>query len=226
MPIIAISRSSYLHGREIAEGVAAKIGYTCISQEELLDASQEFIMPDIKLIWNSLFILDRAIFWKYRYISYIRAALIRHLQKDNVVFHGFCDHVFLKEIDHVLNVKITADIEDRVKLIMEEHDGVSRKEALSFIKTIDGKRKRWCQKLYQIDISNNSQYDMTMNISKFPQDRAVDIICKIVKLNRFQTTPESQKRMDELLIPVKAGASPISGYKAGRIGSLSCLMEV
>lgn len=225
MPIIAISRSSYLHGKEIAEGVAAKLGYTCISQEELLDASQEFIMPDIKLIWNSLFILDRAIFWKYRYISYIRAALIRHLQKDNVVFHGFCDHVFLKEIDHVLNVKITADKEDRVKLIME-HEKVSRKEALSFIKTIDGKRKRWCQKLYQIDISNISQYDIAINISKFPQDRAVDIICKVIKLKRFQTTPESQKTVDELLIPVEAGASLISGYKAERIGFMSCLMEV
>lgn len=225
MPIIAISRSSYLHGKEIAEGVATKLGYTCISQEELLDASQEFNMPYIKLIWNLPLILDQAMFWKYRYISYIRAALIRHLQKDNVVFHGFCGHVFLKEIDHVLNVQITADIEDRVKLVME-HDGVPRKEALSFIKTIESKQKRWCQKFYQIDISNISQYDIAINISKFPQNRAVDIICKIVKLNRFQTTPESQKTMDELLIAAEAGASLISAYKEERIGFLSCLMEV
>ncbi|RLB85286.1 MAG: cytidylate kinase-like family protein [Deltaproteobacteria bacterium] len=225
MPIIAISRSSYLHGKKIAEGVATKLGYTCISQEELLDDSQEFNLPDIKLIWDLLFILDQAMFWQYRYISYIRALLIRNLQKDNVVFHGFCGHVFLKELDHVLNVKITADIEDRAKLIME-HDGITRKETFSFIKTIDSKRKRWCQKLYKVDIQNISQYDITINISKFPHDKAVDIICKIVKLNRFQTTPESQKTMNELLIAAEAGASLNSDYKAERTGFLSCAMEV
>ena len=143
------------------------------------------------------------------------------MKKDNVVFHGFCTHVFLKEIDHVLNVKITEDIEDRIKFIME-HDGIPRKEALSFIKTIDRKQKRWCQKIYRFDILNASQYDIAINISKFPYDRAVDIICKIVKLNRFQTTPESQKTMDELLFAAESQASLLSGYKAERAGFLSC----
>jgi cytidylate kinase len=160
-------------------------------------------------------------FWKYRYIFNIRAELIRHLKKDNVVFHGFCGHFFLKEIDHVLNVKITEDIEDQVKLIIT-HYGVSRKEAFNFIKTIDSKQKRWCQKIYQADMSNIIPYDITINISKFPQNRAVDIICKIVKLKQFQTTPESQKIMDELLIAAESGAPLNSSYKTEHTSFLSC----
>jgi hypothetical protein len=40
MAIITISRGSYYRGREVAEKLAAKLGYECISREILLEASQ------------------------------------------------------------------------------------------------------------------------------------------------------------------------------------------
>ena len=36
MAVITISRGSYSRGKEIAEKVAAKLGYTCISRDLLL----------------------------------------------------------------------------------------------------------------------------------------------------------------------------------------------
>ena len=41
MPIITISRCSYNYGKKVAEAVAKTLDYTCISREELLNASQE-----------------------------------------------------------------------------------------------------------------------------------------------------------------------------------------
>jgi cytidylate kinase len=184
MSIIAISRCSYTHGKDIAEAVATKLRYACISREDLLDASQEFNMPGIKLIKEIPNNLDQTSSWNDRYISYIRSSLLRHLKKDNIVYHGFCGHVFFKDIDHVLKVQITADLLDRVNLVMER-DGVSRNEALAFIKTMDAARKKWCQNLYKKDISNAEQYDIAINISKFSYRKAVNIICKAVQLKRF-----------------------------------------
>jgi len=220
MSIITISRCSYTHGRNIAEAVAETLGYGCISREELLGSSQEFNMPGIKLVRELPIILEQSIFNKYRYISYIRSALLRHLTKDNVVYHGFCGHVFLKGIDHVLKVQITADLEDRVKLVMDR-DGMSRNEALLFIKTMDDARKKWCQKLYKVDLTNISQYDVSMNISKFHPDDAVDIICKTALLERFKTTAISQKAMDELVIDSENGAKTFTYFEADRISSVA-----
>jgi len=225
MSIITISRCSYTHGRNIAEAVAETLGYGCISREELLGSSQEFNMPGIKLVRELPIILEQSIFNKYRYISYIRSALLRHLTKDNVVYHGFCGHVFLKDIDHVLKVQITADLEDRVKLVMER-DGFSRNEALLFINTLDDARKKWCQKLYKTDLSKMGQYDISLNISKFPRDRAVNIICKAAQLNRFKTTPESKKTMNELFINTEINPSEFSDNDVNRIISMACLMGV
>jgi cytidylate kinase len=225
MPIITISRCSYTQGKDVAEAVAKALGYTCISREELLDASQEFNMPGMKLVRELPIILDQTVFNKHRYISYIRSALLKHLAKDNVVYHGFCGHIFFKDIDHVLKVQITADLEDRVKLVMGR-DGLSRKGALLFIKTMDDARKKWCQKLYKIDLSKINQYDISLNISKFPLDKAVDIICKVAMLERFKTTSKTQRAMDELLIASDNGAKTLTDSEANRICSIASLIRV
>ena len=225
MAIIAISRCSYTHGKDVAEAVAKTLGFTCISREELLDASQEFNMPRMKLVRELPIILDQTVFNKYRYISYIRSALLKHLAKDNVVYHGFCAHILLKDIDHVLKVQITADLEDRVKLVMER-DGLSRNEALLLLKTLDDARKNWCQKLYKIDLSRMDQYDISFNISKFPRDRALNIICKAMQLKRFQTTPESSKTTNELFINSEIKQAEFSDNHVKRINLMAYLIGV
>ena len=50
MAIITISRGSFSKGKEVAEKVAAQLGYDCISREVLLDASDRFHIPEVKLI--------------------------------------------------------------------------------------------------------------------------------------------------------------------------------
>jgi len=225
MSIITISRCSYTHGKDIAEAVAKTLGYACISREELLDASQEFNLPGIELVRELPIILDQIIFHKYRYISYIRSALLRHLTNGNVVYHSFCGHLLLKDIDHVLKVQITADLEDRVKLVMDRDD-LSRDEALLFIKTMDDARKKWCQKLYKIDTSKICQYDISLNISKIPKENAVDTICKIAMLERFKTTSKTRRAMNELFIASDTGAKTLTDFETDRICSIASLMTV
>jgi cytidylate kinase len=225
MPIITISRSSYTYGKKVAEAIAEALGYTCISREELLNASQEFNMPGMKLVRELPIILDQTVFNKHRYISYIRSALLKHLVKGKVVYHGFCGHILLKDIDHVLKVQITAELEDRVKIVMDR-DGFSRNEALLFIKNMDYARKKWCQKLYKIDLSKVCQYDISLNISKFPLDKAVDVICKVAMLDRFKTTSESRKAMDDLLCTADARTETLTDSETNRICSIASLMKV
>ena len=117
MAIITISRGSYYRGREVAEKLATKLGYECISREILLEASQEFNIPEIKLvraIQDSPKILERLTHEKEKYVAYIRSALLKHVQRDNVVYHGLFGNFFLQGIPHVMKVRIVGDLEARV----------------------------------------------------------------------------------------------------------------
>ena len=50
MAIITISRGSYYPWQGSGGKIGPKLGYQCISREILLEASEEFNIPEIKLI--------------------------------------------------------------------------------------------------------------------------------------------------------------------------------
>lgn len=200
MSIITISRGSYSHGSEIAEKLAKKLGYRCISRDVLIEVSDEFNVSEIKLIRairDSPSVLDRYTFGREKYIAFIQAAIFEHLRKDDTVYHGFAGHFFVKDIAHVLKVRIIADMDKRIACMMAR-EKVSKKEALSMVKRVDEERKKWSQKLYRFDTWDSGLYDLVINIEKITIDDAVDMICRTVKLKPFHTTPESQKQMDKL----------------------------
>lgn len=211
MSIITISRGSYSRGKEVAEKAARKLGYECIARDVLIEASEEFHVPEIKLvraIHDAPSILDRFTYGKEKYVAFIQSALLQRLQKDDVVYHGLAGHFFLTGVSHVLKVRIIADMEDRVRLEMER-EGISRKEALRILRQDDEERRKWSQHLYGIDTWDPSLYDLVIHLRKITADDAVDIICHTVGLEHFKTTPESQKKMDDLVLAAEVKAALI-----------------
>ena len=209
MSIITISRGSYSMGKEVAEKVAERLGYECIAREVLVEASEQFNIPEIKLlrtIQDTPSILERFSYGRQKYLTYIQSTLLSYLQKDNVVWHGFVGHFFVKDIPNVLDVLIIADMESRIRAVMER-DRISRENALPYLKKVDEQRKKWGQHLYGIDLWDANFYDLVVHIKKIPVNDAVDLICRTVGLKQFQTTPESQKAIDDLALAFKVRAA-------------------
>lgn len=202
MSIIAISRGSYRRGKEVAETVAKKLGYACIDRDLLIDEMEEFHLPEIKMVRNILdatSVLDRFSHGKERYIGSIKAAILKHCQKNNIVYHGLAGHFFVRDVSHAFKVRIISDLETRVREEMER-EGIPAREARYILKKDDEERRKWALYLYGIDIKDSSLYDMVINISAITVDDAVDIIANGVNLACFRPTPESQKRIDDMAL--------------------------
>lgn len=202
MAIITISRGSYSKGKQVAEEVAKELGYEVVSRDVLLEASENFNIPEIKLkraLHDAPSILNRFTHGKQRYVAYIENAFLEHMQKDNVVYHGLAGQFFLKGVAHAVKVRILADLEDRVRLEMQR-ENISRAEALQTINKDDQERHKWSLNLYGMDTMDPSLYDLTIHIHKFTVADAVEMICRMAKLPQFQTTPESRKMMENLVL--------------------------
>ncbi|MBN1833613.1 MAG: cytidylate kinase-like family protein [Deltaproteobacteria bacterium] len=211
MAIITISRGSYSKGKEIAERVAERLGYECIARRVLLEASDGYNIPEVKLVRA---IHDAPSFFgnlsrkKEKYVSFIQAEILEHFRKDNVVYHGLAGHFFVKGISHVLKVRVIADLEDRVRLEMER-EGISRKEALEVLSKDDEERVKWSKNLYGIDTRKPNLYDLVIHIHKLTVEDAVDIICHAAGLPQFQATPESQRAIDGLALAARVKAAVV-----------------
>nr|WP_319395059.1 cytidylate kinase family protein [uncultured Desulfobacter sp.] len=209
MPVITISRGSYSRGKEVAEKVAAELGYECISRDILIEASEEFNIPEIRLVralHDAPSALERYTHGRERFVSYIRKALLQHIQKDNVVYHGLAGHYFLLDLPNVLKIRIISDIEERVKEEVRR-ENISEEKARYILKKDDDERRKWGLRLYGIDTWDSRLYDMVINIKNLSVKDAADLICSTVQKPNFKTTPESQKIIDDALLAAKVHAA-------------------
>jgi cytidylate kinase len=219
MSIVTISRGSYSHGKEVAQKLAQRLGYECLSREVILRASEHFNVPEIKLaraIHDAPSIFDRLTYGTERYLTYIREALLHHLVKDNVVYHGLAGHFFVYGVSHVLKVRILADIEDRVAEEMKRQ-GISAAEALAFIQKDDEERHRWSSRVYGMDTWDPQLYDLVIHLKSMGVDEAVSLIECTLKRPSFQTTPESQKAMENLFRAAQVQAALMDEIPSAKV---------
>jgi len=202
MAIITISRGSYSRGKEVAEKVAQKLGYECYAREVFLEASKEFNIPElnlVKAVHDAPSILERFSYGKEKFITYFQSALLKCFVRDNVVYHGLAGHFYVKGVSHVLKVRIIADMEDRIQIVMDR-EKIPSESAKELIKKDDLERRKWSQHLYGIDTTDPILYDLVIRVRKMSVDDAVDVICHTVGLDTFKTTAESQKAMEDLAL--------------------------
>ena len=214
MAIVTISRGSYSKGKDVAEQVAERLGYNCISREVLLEASKRFSIPEVQLIraiHDAPSILDRFQHSKQAYITYIRSALTHQVKGDNVVYHGLAGHILLKSVPHVLKVRITANLEDRIEAEMKR-ESLGANEARTLLLKDDQERRKWTKSLYGVDSWDSSLYDMVIRIYKLSVDDAVDFICQAAGRPQFKSTDASRHKMGDLAIACLVKAALVEQF--------------
>jgi len=219
MGIITISRGSYNRGKEIAQKLSEKLGYECISREILLEASKNFNVPEVKIfqaIQDAPTVLDRLKHGKKKYIAFIREAFLEHIQKDNVIYHGLAGHFFTKDIPNILKIRITANIDYRINVVMKR-DNVSNEKARELLNKVDIERSKWSLYLYGIDSRSSELFDVVMHIDCLKVNGTVDMLYDLAKRPCFQTTPESKKKLKDMLIAAKGYAAIVDKYPDARV---------
>lgn len=204
MSIITISRGCYSHGKEIAERVAAALGYECISKEVLLEAAQSFNVSETRLsssIHDAPGILERIMHSQERqhYLDCIQTALLEHVKNDNVVYHGMAGHLFLSGIRHVIKIRVIAQMEDRVALVRKMRN-ISPEEAVTLIAAEDHQREEWYHTVYKKDMSDPSLYDMVLSIGRLTIEDASELICAAAGRDSFKATAQSREALNDLAL--------------------------
>jgi len=209
MAIITISRRCFSHGQMIAEKVAEKLGYECVSREILVEAAHLFNVSEKKLLkslHDAPTILERITHGKTKYLAQFQAALFEYVKEDNIVYHGHAGHLLLTEIPQVLKVRILAEKEDRIALLQQKQN-ISRKKSSTVIESEDRNRINWTRYLYKTDINDPWLYDIVIKIGLLTIDDACEIICRAAKSKNYQTSPKFKQAIVDLAITKHVEAS-------------------
>lgn len=215
MPVITISRGSYSRGKEVAERLAEALDYECISREILVNASDQFNIPEIKLkkaLHDAPTVLERFSNGRERYISFFKTSLLSCIAKGNIVYHGLAGHFFLQGISHVLKVRINARMEDRVSEEMRREKNSSPEQVRFNLKKDDEERRKWGLSLYGKDTWDSRLYDMVLCVDSLTVDDIVEIILKTIQKEQFRETAESVAELQRrtMLAEIESQLLPLS----------------
>ena len=228
MGVITISRGSYSKGKEIAEKLAQKLEYDCISREILLEASDQFNVKEAKLIralHDAPSFLDRFKHGKEKFTAFIHEVFLGYIQKDNVIYHGLAGHYFARGIPNVLKVRINSAIEERIKEEMRR-ENISEEEARYLLIKDDEERRKWGMYLYGIDTKDAELYDIVININNITVNDAVEILFNIANRPCFQTTPEFRVISIDKFLAAKAYSAIVDKFPDAIVKSKDAVVYV
>jgi len=137
-------------------------------------------------------------------LAYLGAALCAEIKDEGIVYRGNAGHLLLKSVPHVLRVEIIESVESRAEAAIELSN-LSRDQALELIQRADEARAKWTRFLFHVDYLDASLYDVIINLDCTSISSACKIVCRAADLE-FQSNPESQKRMDDLILSTNVRA--------------------
>jgi cytidylate kinase len=187
-------------GKKLAELLAERLGYRCVSREIVIKAADDYGAPEDKLfeaVQKSLSIFQKLTFERERYLAYIQASLCEYAKDDNLIYHGHAGHFLLQGISHVLRIRLVAGMAYRIKAAMTQLQ-FSEKDAAKYIARVDKERAKWTDFLYGCDWRSPELYDLVFNLENTDLDFVCEIVAHAVKQPQFQVTSESATAMANL----------------------------
>lgn len=210
MSMITISRGTFSGGKALAERLAERLAYPCLSREQILgDAAREYGIAKEDL---AAAIGEPSAMWeqlpgkRMAYLKCVTASILQHAEQGRLVYHGHAGHLLLRGISHVLRIRVVADMEFRIKAAMNRLN-VGRDKALAEIESVDNKRRKWSRFLYGIDWEDPGLYDAVLNLERLTIDGACETIIRMTALDEFRMSAASQKALEDVTLGSRVWAA-------------------
>ncbi len=209
MAIVTVSRGAGSKGQAFARELAARLGYELVSREDVVQEAAKYGVPAERL---QKALLDAPGFWdrltseRKRYLAFVQAALSERARTDRIVYEGNAGHLLLRDVSHVVCIRLLAPLSLRVQTAMEA-SGMSRDDAVRYIENSDRERENWTRFLYGVDWLDPVLYDVTLNLRTLLIDGAVEAALAVVQRPEFAPSAESRRAMENLVLESRVRAA-------------------
>jgi len=203
MRIISISRGSHGFGIQLAEKLAAQLGYPCIARESLTDEATVQGIPVGRIetaIVKKKPLSEEMELQVDRFKAHVTASLCeRAVAGESFVYHGRTGHLVLPGVSHVFRVRAITPMEERIDLAMTRMN-ISRDKAKQYISQVEDDRHRWVRMLYNVNWEDPSLYDIVINTQHLSIPNASSALVHMAQLPEYQPTPASRQVLEDLLL--------------------------
>jgi cytidylate kinase len=208
MPVIAMTREMGSLGSTIAQEVARRLGYQFLRNDILRNAAREYRVREARLIGaveEAPGLLERLRPPRFRYRSYLEAAVLAAALPDRVVLVGRWSTLFLRGIPHAIGVRVCAPFEVRTRRVMERYSVAQDEAARRTAAYDDGVRARMRQ-MFDVDWTDPLLYDLVVNTGAVRVATAVGQVLALAAAPEFQPTAASRQLLEDRALAARVRA--------------------
>jgi cytidylate kinase len=210
MAILTISREFGSGGTEIGRIVAETKGYDYVDKGRIL--SEISSRGERWEKWAADFdergpTTWEKFDWSFRgFTALMQSALLNYAVKGNVVIMGRGANILLKDIAHVLSIRIIAPLEERVERIVLR-EAVTHPTAKWMVKKIDHERSSFLYSMYGRHEEIPGAYHLVINTGSRSLETVAMMVKALVDEKKGLMTSESQRflEMRAAAARIKAG---------------------
>lgn len=196
MPVIAMTREMGSGGREVAQHVADKTGLTLILHELVEhDLAEHMHVRDSAvhhLLEGGATLRERWQIGSKRLARYTAEEILDLANRGNVLIRGWGACVVLRDLPHVMRIRVCAPMEVREWTVMERSGLKERSAARREIERNDAAHKRILQVAYGVDREDPLLYDLVLNTDRISIETCVKLVCDLVESPEFRETEASR----------------------------------
>jgi cytidylate kinase len=204
MAVIAMTREMATLGKDVAAGLAERLGLNIVHHELVEhDIAERAGMRESEVhrfLEGEASLLER---WKVdrkRLSHYTAQEILELAVKGDVLIRGWGATYLLRSVPHVICVRICAPMPFREQVLMQRLGIKDSAVARSAIVGNDTAHNRVMQRLFGIDWMDASLYALVLNTARVPVGDCVEHIARLAASPAFAETAQSRTALTDQLI--------------------------
>ena len=211
MPIVAITREMGSLGKNVATGLGQTLGLPIYYHEvadHLADRMRVRKSHVIRLLDGKAGLIERMTADKTS-LAILSADEIfgLALQGDGAVVRGWGATHLLRDIPHVVCVRVCAPFELRKRRIMERVKSDDNEAVGVEIRCNDEAHTAIMRRHFGVQWTDPENYDVVFNTQRVSVEECVDEVVRLVKSPAFAETKESRKQIEDLALAARVRAA-------------------
>jgi cytidylate kinase len=207
MAVIAMTREMATRGKDVAAGLAERLGLTVVHHEVVEhDIAERSGMRESEVhryLEGEASLLERWRIDSRRLSRYTAQEILELAVKGNVLIRGWGATYLLRSVPHVVCVRICAPMAMRERVLMERLGITDPAWARREIERNDAAHNGTMQKMFGIDWTDASLYAIVLNTGRIPIDDCVEDIVRLTQSPAFQETPQSRNALMDQLVETR-----------------------
>lgn len=199
MAVITMTREMGSLGRDVALGLADRLGLDLVQHELVEHIAEKMHMRESsvnRFLEGRSSLLERWGINKDDMSLYTTEELLEVAKRGNVLIRGWGATYVLREITHVICIRVCAPVTMRARNVMERIGIADLDVARKEVRRNDAAYARRMQHLFHVDYRDPMLYDAVLNTGHVPVDACIDMIVSMAARPENQPTGASIAKLD------------------------------